>query len=232
MKDLRVAAVQMISGPEVAPNLATAGRLIAQAAAQGAQLIVLPEYFPLIGATDADRLAAREPNDATGGAGPIQDFLAGAARRHGIWLVGGSIPTFADDPDKLRNTCLVFDDAGRQVARYDKIHLFGFHKGEERYDEAATIEGGDLPVAFDTPWGRVGMGICYDLRFPELFRALAQLPSASSTCWCCRPPSPRPPAAPTGSCCCARAPWRINAMLWHRPRAGSIRTAVSPMATA
>jgi len=178
MKDLRVAAVQMISGPAVAPNLATAGWLIAQAATQGAQLVVLPEYFPLIGAADADRLAARERNDARGGAGPIQDFLAAEARRYGIWLVGGSIPTFADDPDKLRNTCLVFDDAGRQVARYDKIHLFGFHKGEERYDEAATIEGGDLPVAFDTPWGRVGIGICYDLRFPELFRALAQLPNA------------------------------------------------------
>jgi nitrilase len=174
MKDLRVAAVQMISGPEVAPNLATAGRLIAQAAAQGAQLVVLPEYFPLIGANDAERLAARERV----GEGPIQDFLAMAARRHGIWLVGGSIPTFADDPFKLRNSCLVFDADGRQVARYDKIHLFGFQKGEERYDEAATIEGGDLPVAFDTPWGRAGLGICYDLRFPELFRALAQWPNS------------------------------------------------------
>ena len=177
MKDLRVAAVQMISGPEVAPNLATAGRLIAEAAAQGAQLVVLPEYFPLIGATDVDRLSAREPNDTKGGAGPIQDFLAEAARRHGIWLVGGSIPTFAEAPAKLRNTCLVFDDAGRQVARYDKVHLFGFQNGEERYDEAATIEAGDMPTAFDTPWGRVGIGICYDLRFPELFRALARLPN-------------------------------------------------------
>ena len=171
MKDLRVAAVQMISGPDVAGNLATAGRLIAEAAARGAQLVVLPEYFPLIGASDADRLAARERV----GEGPIQDFLADAARRHGIWLVGGSIPTDADDSAKLRNTCLVFDAAGRQVARYDKIHLFGFARGEERYDEAATIEGGDLPVAFDTPWGRVGLGICYDLRFPELFRTLGAL---------------------------------------------------------
>jgi nitrilase len=170
VKDVRVAAVQMVSGPEVAANLVTAARLIADAAAQGAQFVALPEYFPLIGATDADRLAARE----NVGAGPIQDFLAEAARRHGIWLVAGSIPTFAADPGKLRNTCLVFDDAGRQVARYDKIHLFGFARGEERYDEAATIEAGNAPAAFDTPWGRVGVGICYDLRFPELFRALGQ----------------------------------------------------------
>jgi predicted amidohydrolase len=171
VKDLRVAAVQMISGPDVAGNLATAGRLIADAAARGVQLVVLPEYFPLIGAADADRLAARERV----GEGPVQDFLADAARRHGIWLVGGSIPTDAADAAKLRNTCLVFDDTGRQVARYDKIHLFGFARGEERYDEAATIEAGAEPVAFDSPWGRIGIGICYDLRFPELFRALGPL---------------------------------------------------------
>jgi len=109
------------------------------------------------------------------GDGPIQDFLADAARRHGIWLVGGSIPTDADDSAKLRNTCLVCDAAGRQVARYDKIHLFGFAKGAERYDEAATIEAGAAPVAFDSPWGRVALGICYDLRFPELFRALGEI---------------------------------------------------------
>ncbi|MBU0752571.1 MAG: carbon-nitrogen hydrolase family protein [Gammaproteobacteria bacterium] len=172
MNDLRVAAVQMISGPDVAPNLATAGRLIAEAAGTGAQLVALPEYFPLIGASDADRLAAREHNDAKGGSGPIQDFLAAAAQKHGVWLVGGSIPTHAADPNKLRNTCLVFDDAGNQVARYDKIHLFGFRRGEEHYDEAATIEAGAVPVRVDTPWGRMGLGICYDLRFPELFRAL------------------------------------------------------------
>jgi len=171
MKDLSVAAVQMISGPVVADNLAAAGRLIAAAAARGAQLVVLPEYFPLIGASDADRLAAREHV----GGGPIQDFLADAARRHGVWLVGGSIPTHAEDPAKLRNTCLVFDETGRQVARYDKIHLFGFARGTERYDEAATIEAGAEPVAFDSPWGRVALGICYDLRFPELFRELGSL---------------------------------------------------------
>jgi len=168
---MKLAAVQMISGPEVAPNLETAGRLIAEAAAAGAQLVALPEYFPLIGATDADRLAAREAD----GAGPIQDFLAATARRHGIWLVGGSIPLLAQDPGKLRNSCLVFDAQGKRVCRYDKIHLFGFRKGEEAYDEAATIERGDQVVAFDSPLGRVGVAICYDLRFPELFRALGEL---------------------------------------------------------
>ena len=168
---MKVAAVQMISGPDVAPNLAIAGRLIAEAAAAGAQLVALPEYFPLIGATDADRLAARESD----GTGPIQDFLVETARRYGIWLVGGSIPLLAHDPGKLRNSCLVFDPQGKRVARYDKIHLFGFRKGEESYDEGATIERGDQVVAFDCPLGRVGLAICYDLRFPELFRAQGEL---------------------------------------------------------
>jgi nitrilase len=168
---MKIAAVQMISGPGVAPNLETAGRLIAEAAAAGAQLVALPEYFPLIGATDADRLAARESD----GSGPIQDFLAATARRHGIWLVGGSIPLLAKDPGKLRNSCLVFDAQGKRVCRYDKIHLFGFRKGEEAYDEAATIERGGEVVAFNSPLGRVGVAICYDLRFPELFRALGEM---------------------------------------------------------
>jgi nitrilase len=168
---MKLAAVQMISGPDVAPNLATAGRLIAEAAAAGAQLVALPEYFPLIGATDADRLAAREVD----GSGPIQDFLADTAKKHGLWLVGGSIPLMAEDPAKLRNSCLVFDPQGVRVARYDKIHLFGFNKGDEAYDEAATIERGNQVVAFDSPLGRVGLAICYDLRFPELFRAMGEV---------------------------------------------------------
>jgi nitrilase len=172
---MKIAAVQMISGPDVAPNLATAGRLIGEAAAAGAQLVALPEYFPLIGATDTDRLAARE----TDGSGPIQDFLAEAARQHGLWLIGGSIPLLAKDPAKLRNSCLVFDPQGSRVARYDKIHLFGFKNGDEAYDEAATIERGDQVVSFDSPFGRVGLAICYDLRFPELFRAMAQPPYQS-----------------------------------------------------
>ncbi|MBI5901151.1 MAG: carbon-nitrogen hydrolase family protein [Rhodocyclales bacterium] len=168
---MKLAAIQMISGPDVVPNLATAARLVAEAATAGAQLVALPEYFPLIGASDADRLAARE----TEGSGPIQDFLATTARQHGLWLVGGSIPLHATDPARLRNSCLVVDPDGRRVARYDKIHLFGFRKGAEAYDEAATIERGEQIVAFDTPFGRVGVAICYDLRFPELFRAMGPL---------------------------------------------------------
>jgi nitrilase len=171
-----IAAVQMISAPEVAPNLATAARLVAAAADRGAQLVALPEYFPIIGPSDATRLTAREAP----GAGPLQDFLAATAARHGIWLIGGSIPLTANAPHKLLNSCLVFDPQGRQAARYDKIHLFGFSKGEERYDEAETIEAGRaVPVTFDMPFGthslRVGLGICYDLRFPELFRAMGTL---------------------------------------------------------
>jgi predicted amidohydrolase len=169
---MKIAAVQMISGPDVAPNLVTAARLVAEAADQGAQLVALPEYFPLIGASDADRLAAREADGEDGNSGPIQQFLADTARQHGIWLIGGSIPLQADNPAKLRNSCLVFGPDGERVVRYDKIHLFGFKKGEEAYDEAATIEAGNQPVAFDAPCGRVGLGICYDLRFPELFRTL------------------------------------------------------------
>ncbi|MBI5785164.1 MAG: carbon-nitrogen hydrolase family protein [Rhodocyclales bacterium] len=168
---MKIAAIQMISGPEVAPNLVTAARLIGEAAARGASLVALPEYFPLIGATDAARLAARE----TAGTGPLQDFLAGMARQHGIWLVGGSIPLAGRDPGKLLNSCLVFDDQGKQAARYDKIHLFGFTKGAEHYDEAATIEPGEQVVTVDTPVGRAGLAICYDLRFPELFRALGPI---------------------------------------------------------
>lgn len=167
---MRIAAIQMISGPDVTPNLRDADRLIGRAAREGAKLVVLPEYFPLIGASDADRLLAREPD----GAGPIQDFLSSAAARHGVWLVGGSLPMVACDPAKMRNACLVYDDTGSCVARYDKIHLFAFRKGAEAYEEAATIESGSEVVAFDAPFGRVGLAICYDLRFPELYSALAK----------------------------------------------------------
>jgi nitrilase len=173
---VRLAALQMISVPEVAPNLATATSLIAAAAEQGAQVVALPEYFPIIEASPETRLATRE----TEGSGPIQDMLAELAVRHRLWIVGGSLPLVADDPLKFRNSSLVFDPVGRQVARYDKIHLFGFKKGAESYDEAEIIEAGvATPVAFDAPIGalalRVGLGICYDLRFPEMFRALNPL---------------------------------------------------------
>ncbi|WP_281984444.1 carbon-nitrogen hydrolase family protein [Azonexus hydrophilus] len=167
-QNCRIAALQMVSGPRVADNLAVAGRLVEDAVAQGAQLVVLPEYFPVIGAVDADRVRAREAF----GQGPIQDWLAQIAQRYGIWVFAGSIPLTASVPDKMRNSSLVFNPQGECVARYDKIHLFGFRKGDEAYDEAAFIEAGDTPVAVTTPFGRVALSICYDLRFPELYRSL------------------------------------------------------------
>jgi nitrilase len=168
LKNARVAAVQMVSTPRIEENLEVAARLIASAAAQGAELVALPEYFPIMGMNDGEKVAARE----TDGSGPIQSFLAETARRHGIWLVGGSLPLVAVAPDKVLNSCLVYNPQGERVVRYDKIHLFGFQKGNERYDESATIEPGSRPVSFATPFGRVGVSICYDMRFPELYRAL------------------------------------------------------------
>ncbi|BAL23376.1 carbon-nitrogen hydrolase family protein [Azoarcus sp. KH32C] len=165
---VRIAAVQTVSGPDVAENLRVAGELIAEAAVAGAKLVALPEYFPLITADETVKVAIREPE----GKGPLQDFLSDTARRHGIWLVGGTIPMVATDGAKVRNSTLVFDPRGERAARYDKIHLFGFQKGVERYDEAATIEAGREVVTFDGPCGRVGLSVCYDLRFPELFRAM------------------------------------------------------------
>ncbi len=167
----RVAAIQMVSGPDVAENLRVAGELVAEAAAAGARLVALPEYFPLISPDETAKISIRERD----GAGPLQDFLSEAARRHRICLVGGTIPLVADSDGKVRNSTLVFDERGERVARYDKIHLFGFQKGEERYDEAATIEPGRDVVTFDAGCGRVGLSVCYDLRFPELFRAMGDV---------------------------------------------------------
>jgi deaminated glutathione amidase len=164
----RIAAVQLASGPNVKGNLNEAGRLIEMAAAQGARLVALPEYFAIMGMRDDDKVKAREKP----GAGPIQEFLATTARRHGIWLVGGSVPLVSASPHKVRNSCLVYDDQGKLAARYDKIHLFGFSMGEERYEEERTIEPGSDVVTLDTPFARLGLSICYDLRFPELYRAM------------------------------------------------------------
>jgi len=164
----RIAAVQMVSGPDVAQNLRDADRLVAEAADRGARLVALPEYFPLISGNETDKVRAREKE----GAGPLQDFLRETALRRKVWLVGGSIPLEASVPDKVRNSCLVFDDTGRRVARYDKIHLFGFKRGDEDYNESRSIEPGDDIVVFESPFGRVGLSICYDLRFPELYRAM------------------------------------------------------------
>ncbi|RZT90593.1 nitrilase [Azospira oryzae] len=164
-----IAAVQLVSGPRVADNLAAAAHGVAEAAAQGARIVALPEYFPIMGMAEGDKVKVREVD----GHGPIQEFLAATAKQHGIWLIGGSIPLEAKDAAKVMNSTVVYDPAGQRVARYDKIHLFGFQKGLERYDEAASIEAGSEPVAFDTPYGRIGLSICYDLRFPELYRRLA-----------------------------------------------------------
>ena len=164
----KVAALQMVSGSEVAVNLAAADELLAEAAAAGAVLAALPEYFPIMGRTDQDKVRVRE----TPGHGPIQDFLADAARRHGLWIVAGTLPLACADPGRVRNSSLVFDPAGQLQARYDKIHLFGFHRGQDQYDEARTIEAGNTVVGLDTPYGRWGLSVCYDLRFPELYRAM------------------------------------------------------------
>ena len=167
----RIAAIQMTAGPNIWGNLEEAARLLEIAAAQGAKLAALPEYFCLMGMSDADRVAAREQVNE----GPIQDFLGKISRRLGIWLVGGSVPLVSSRPDKVRNSCLVYNDKGEQVARYDKIHLFGLELGNERYAEEETIEAGCGVVVVDSPFGRMGLSICYDLRFPELYRSMGQV---------------------------------------------------------
>ena len=164
----RIAAVQMASGPNIEGNLNEAARLIAMAVEQGAQLVALPEYFAIMGMGDHDKVALREKE----GKGPIQDFLSATAKRHKIWLVGGSVPLESSVATKVRNSCMVYDDKGKLAARYDKIHLFGFEMGSERYSEERTIEPGKNVVTVDTPFGRLGLSVCYDLRFPELYRAM------------------------------------------------------------
>ncbi len=165
-----LAAVQMVSGADVGANLASAERLIGAAAGRGARLVVLPENFALMGAREEDKLAHAEPD----GDGPLQRFLAESAARHGVWLVGGTLPMTTDDPGRVRAACLLHDDRGRRVARYDKIHLFDVEVAAtgEAYAESETIAPGETPVVVDTPLGRLGLAVCYDLRFPELFRAM------------------------------------------------------------
>jgi deaminated glutathione amidase len=179
---MRIAAIQMVSDTQVSTNLQVAGELVTQAAAQGAELVVLPEYFCLLAARDTDKLAAQEEATALPIAqgkptGPIQAFLADTARRHQVWLVGGTLALSTAQRQRVRNSCLVFDPQGQQVARYDKIHLFSFDNGCESYDESRVIEPGTTPVCFSLPsrdghtW-RVGLSVCYDLRFAALYRAL------------------------------------------------------------
>lgn len=159
----------MASGPQVAANLHETGRLIQLAARAGAKLVVLPENFAIMAQQDADRLAVAEPD----GRGPIQDFLAATARHLGVWLVGGTIPLRSSDPQRVHAACLLFNDRGERVARYDKIHLFDVRldNGDE-YNESRAIAAGADTVVADTPFGRLGLAVCYDLRFPELFRRM------------------------------------------------------------
>lgn len=165
---VKVAAIQMASGPIVGANLNEAERLIEVAANQGAKLVVLPEYFAIMGLKDTDKIKVREQE----GSGKIQDFLSKIAKKYKIWVIGGSIPLATQQAFKVRNSCLVYNDKGVQVARYDKIHLFGLDLGSEQYNESQTIEPGDAVVVVDTPFGKIGLSICYDLRFPELYRAM------------------------------------------------------------
>ncbi len=163
-RSFRVAAIQMASGPSVVANLEEAARLIEEAVAKKAELVVLPEYFCLMGMKETDKLAIREQP----GEGQIQSFLSDTAKRLGIWLVGGSVPLASSEDNKVYNSCLVYADNGKQVARYDKIHLFGLKLGHEHYAEERTIKAGEKVVTIDSPFGRIGLAICYDLRFPEL----------------------------------------------------------------
>lgn len=166
----KIAAIQMASGPNVNANLIEAERLIADAVSAGARLIVLPENFAFTGKSETDKLAIAEPD----GSGPIQSFLSQQAIKHKIWLVGGTIPIKGSDEDHVRAASIVFNAEGEVVARYDKIHLFDVHidASNENYNESAAIEPGDKVTVVETPYGRLGLAICYDLRFPELFRRM------------------------------------------------------------
>lgn len=171
----RVAAIQMASGPQVQANLEEATRLVAMAASTGARLIVLPEYFAIMGLRDTDKVEVREADAETGVGGPIQDWMRETAVRHGVWIIGAGVPLASELPGKVRNSCLVYDKTGKRVARYDKIHLFSLTIGQEQFNESRTIEPGDKVVAVDSPFGRIGLSICYDLRFPELYRAMGEV---------------------------------------------------------
>jgi nitrilase len=168
----RFAAIQTLSTPDVDRNLEAAGRLIGAAAQAGATWIALPEYFCLMGLRDNAKLDIAEPD----GDGPIQRFLADAARTHRVTLVGGTLPIHASVPGRVRNACCVYGPTGERLARYDKIHLFAFDNGTERYDEARVLEPGDTPVVFEADGWRAGLSVCYDVRFPELYRAMMRPP--------------------------------------------------------
>jgi nitrilase len=169
---MKIAALQMVSTTRVDENLATAQRLIAQAARDGAELVALPEYFCLMGRTDRDKLGVAEAPDG----GPIQSMLAAAAREHGVWVIGGTLPIRTDDPERVLNSNCVYAPDGTLAARYDKIHLFKYDNGRERYDEGCAIRAGSVPTTVQAVGLRVGLSVCYDLRFPELYREMMHPP--------------------------------------------------------
>ncbi len=167
----KCAAIQMASSPTISVNLQEAEKLIAEAAKAGAKLVALPENFALMGNHETDKLKAKEVD----GSGPIQDFLATVAKKYAVWVVGGTIPMATDDSNKVRATCLIYNDQGERVGRYDKVHLFDVNVPgtQEVYRESDSIEPGTEPLVFDTPFGRLGVAVCYDLRFPEFFRKMS-----------------------------------------------------------
>jgi deaminated glutathione amidase len=169
---MKIAALQTVATPDVERNLESAARLIGQAAREGAELVALPEYFCLMGRRDDDKLRIAEAP----GAGPIQAFLAALAKQHALWLIGGTLPMRTLDPEHARNSCCAYAPDGTLAARYDKIHLFRYDNGRESYDEARVLEAGSEPQAFQAGPLRVGLSVCYDLRFPELYRKLCTPP--------------------------------------------------------
>ncbi|GAB6140474.1 carbon-nitrogen hydrolase family protein [Methylosoma difficile] len=168
----KCAAIQMASSPQISSNLLIAERLIAEAAKAGAALVALPENFALMGDHELDKVKVKEAD----GTGPIQDFLASTAKKYGVWIVGGTMPIAGDAPNKVRAACLIYNDQGERVARYDKMHLFDVNVPgtEEVYRESDSIEAGDQPLVIDTPFGKLGVAVCYDLRFPEFFRNMGK----------------------------------------------------------
>lgn len=165
-----IAAIQMNSSNDVQKNLQQAKQLIEQTAAKNAKLIVLPEMFAMMGKQDVDKLKIAEQFNT----GRIQNFLAQQARQHQVWIVGGTIPLVTDDKNKVIAACLVYDPQGHVVARYDKIHLFDVHVATQKYSESETTKAGNKAVVLDTPFGRLGLCVCYDIRFPELARKLVE----------------------------------------------------------
>lgn len=166
----KAAVIQMTSSHKLENNLQQADALLRQAAKEGAGLVVLPEMWATMVMGQMDKIELAE----TQGAGPIQDFMQQKAKELGIWLVGGTIPIRSDNPEKVRASCLIYDDKGTLAARYDKVHLFDvtISPGKESYQESAVTEPGDEIVILDTPIGKLGVAVCYDIRFPELFRVM------------------------------------------------------------